>query len=243
MNMARSSFTLTRLSSGRILAAGGNSGASGTAELFDPKSSGAWTPTGNLSVPRALHSAALTPTGDVLLMAGNSRGSSIRSTDRYVESTGRFGADFLLDAQRQYHVTVPLSDGRILLAGGYDNNYRMYLDSAEVVQADPCTPLTCAQMGKTCGAVPNGCNGFVICGLPDGTCPNHEYCANNVCTCTPTTCAAQGKTCGTISDGCGGVLSCGTCGTGLVCGAENVCAADPNAFYDPERRAPAASDR
>src|SRR5262245_22917974 len=83
------------------------------------------------------------------------------------------------------------------------------------VCTDDCLPATCASLHKGCGAVPDGCGGYVSC----GTCPDGETCggggAANVCgasSCTPSSCAAQEKDCGVISDGCGSVLSCGTCG-------------------------------
>jgi len=68
-----------------------------------------------------------------------------------------------------------------------------------------CTPKTCAQLGKNCGSVANGCGGTINC----GTCVKGNQCTNNVCTCIPATCASLGKTCGTWDDGCKGKLNCG----------------------------------
>ncbi|MCS6898437.1 MAG: hypothetical protein RMJ98_01385, partial [Myxococcales bacterium] len=81
--------------------------------------------------------------------------------------------------------------------------------------APPCSPLTCAQQGITCGQAGDGCGGTLTCGPP---CP--------VPTCTPKTCAQQGFNCGLVGDGCGGTLNCGTCPSGQICGGggtPNVC--------------------
>ena len=94
-----------------------------------------------------------------------------------------------------------------------------------------CQPLSCAQTGKQCGPVADGCGGIVEC--PDCTSP--EVCGGggvaSMCgganQCTPKTiadCPANG--CGFIADGCGGLVQCGaTCPGGGVCGATtpNVC--------------------
>ncbi|HZZ84461.1 MAG TPA: hypothetical protein VFE30_07975 [Anaeromyxobacteraceae bacterium] len=57
-----------------------------------------------------------------------------------------------------------------------------------------CTPVTCAQAGKTCGAISDGCGGAIAC----GSCPSGESCgATNVCEAAP----ADGGTDGGASDG------------------------------------------
>lgn len=94
-----------------------------------------------------------------------------------------------------------------------------------------CQPMTCAQTGKQCGPVADGCGGIVdcpICNSPavcgGGGVPSMCGGANQ---CTPKTiadCPANG--CGFIADGCGGLVQCGTtCPGGSVCGATtpNVC--------------------
>lgn len=96
--------------------------------------------------------------------------------------------------------------------------------------ADACTPTTCAQLGKNCGSIDDGCGTTLEC----GTCLALETCGGagtaNVCgqapPCTPTSCAAQGKNCGAISDGCSAMLACGKCVAPEACGAagvQNVC--------------------
>lgn len=105
-----------------------------------------------------------------------------------------------------------------------------------------CTPKTvaqaCAQAGKNCGPVPNGCGGTVDC----GACPASQLCGgggvSNVCggnVCIPKTfaqaCTNAGKNCGPISDGCGGLVNCGTCQDPATCGGggvPNKCGVDAN---------------
>ncbi|MDF2691855.1 MAG: Tryptophan synthase alpha chain, partial [Labilithrix sp.] len=94
-----------------------------------------------------------------------------------------------------------------------------------------CQPMTCAQTGKQCGPVADGCGGIVDCPI----CQSPAVCGGggvpSMCgganQCTPRTvadCPANG--CGFIADGCGGLVQCGaTCPNGGVCGATtpNVC--------------------
>lgn len=100
-----------------------------------------------------------------------------------------------------------------------------------------CVPLTsCAQAGKNCGTIANGCGGTLTCTGADGgaaSCPSGQTCGGggtaNVCgapACTPFTktavCTNAGKDCGFVSNGCGGVIDCGaTCATG-ICGGGGV---------------------
>jgi hypothetical protein len=100
--------------------------------------------------------------------------------------------------------------------------------SATVTMAD-CIPTTCAEQGKTCGTIDNGCGGKLSCGscTPPQTCGGGGV--ENVCgECIATTCAAAGKNCGTIDNGCGGRINCGSCAPPLTCGGggvEGVCGA------------------
>ncbi len=91
-----------------------------------------------------------------------------------------------------------------------------------------CATATCAQLGATCGTLPNRCGGSVYC----GTCPPNENCGGgtgpNTCgthLCTPATCQGLGASCGAVSDTCGGVIDCGNCPSPDVCGAKkpNTC--------------------
>ena len=77
MTNPRSGHSLTLLSDGRVLAAGGMDGTKGfdelvvhsTTEIFDP-STNSWSPGPELAEPRSYHSATLLPDGRVLLIGG-----------------------------------------------------------------------------------------------------------------------------------------------------------------------------
>src|SRR5690348_8985882 len=69
LSVPRYIFTMTRLTDGRVLVAGGRDAAGNqlsSAELYDP-ATGEWSFTGSMSQPREGHSATLLPTGQVLV--------------------------------------------------------------------------------------------------------------------------------------------------------------------------------
>jgi hypothetical protein len=77
-----------------------------------------------------------------------------------------------------------------------------------------CTPLTCTDLGLSCGPAADGCGKLLDC----GTCAAPATCGGGgvagkcgTPTCTKKTCAELGVACGPSGDGCGGTQSCGTC--------------------------------
>jgi hypothetical protein len=98
--------------------------------------------------------------------------------------------------------------------------------------ATGCTPKTCAELGYTCGANGDGCNGTLDCGVCTGTqqcgagggysqCGNASIAGDGaVSSCVPKTCADLGYDCGVGADGCGGTIQCGSgaCPAGEICG-------------------------
>jgi hypothetical protein len=92
-----------------------------------------------------------------------------------------------------------------------------------VCQAAACTPTTCAQIGATCGSVPDGCGGSLQCGTcsapPNGTavCVNNNQCSIAACNAGFADCD------GNRSNGCEVSLStdvnnCGACGNVCLSG-------------------------
>jgi hypothetical protein len=78
MGSRRAGHSLTLLPNGTVLAAGGETdggpgnfffGTVSSAELYDP-TSGTWTPTGNMTAPREVHTATLLNDGSVLIAGG-----------------------------------------------------------------------------------------------------------------------------------------------------------------------------
>ena len=107
-----------------------------------------------------------------------------------------------------------------------------------------CIPVTCEQVGATCGARTDGCGGELDCGMcGTNTWGGQNACVDNVCVCTPFTCdtapvrqecgpsagrvqakcVTKGATCGTITDGCANDLDCGTCFSNSTSGYEEMC--------------------
>ncbi len=130
---------------GDVLIAGG-AGASNrslaSAEFFDP-SSGRFVVTGTASLSRAGASAAPLSATQVLLDGGFSGGASIRNfslvlegnvlsgAEIFDETTGRFSPAAKMASPRLGSTATALKDGRILVAGGQDNQGNV-LDSAEL---------------------------------------------------------------------------------------------------------------
>jgi len=85
MSTDRAGHTLTLLTSGQVLVAGGSSGGWGvcndltSAELYD-SSAGTWFPTGNMIAARGGHTATLLPNGQVLAAGGADCESNVLSS-------------------------------------------------------------------------------------------------------------------------------------------------------------------
>jgi WD40 repeat protein len=72
-----------------------------------------WTPTGHLALGRLLHTAALLPSGQVLVAGGFNRTSEL-----YDPAAGTWTRTGDTQVSRRYHTLTPLADGRALVAGG-----------------------------------------------------------------------------------------------------------------------------
>lgn len=129
MHGPRSAFTAVRLKDGRVLVAGGLSGGQypyhkveATAEVYGP-STGRFTLTGEMSVPRYKQGAALLPDGKVLIVGGSNedgRQNKYSSTEIFDPQLNAFqpGPHMKFPRYKLLSGVTPLTDGRILIAGG-----------------------------------------------------------------------------------------------------------------------------
>lgn len=144
MNTARSSFTLTRLLNGKVLAAGGEDSSQNflsSAELYDP-ATGIWTPTGSMSIARYNHTATLLPNGDVLVAGGScsyTLCTALASAELYNPSSGTWSLTGSMNVARENHRAVLLSNGEVLVDGGDDGNVPSVMALASAELYNPAT--------------------------------------------------------------------------------------------------------
>ncbi|HEY1526434.1 MAG TPA: YDG domain-containing protein [Candidatus Angelobacter sp.] len=142
MATARSRHTATLLQDGRVLVAGGDSGAgtaTNSAEIYDPGSD-TWNSVGPLVSARFGHSATLLADGRVAIIGGESNGAPVAGIEVFDPNTGLFTQSAALNVARKDHAAALLADGRVLVAGGFGadaQNNQLALSSVEIF--DPVT--------------------------------------------------------------------------------------------------------
>jgi len=150
MNQARVRHTATLLNGGNVLVVGGEDSANNilpTAEIYSP-SLGRFTQTGNLNTARGDHAATLLTNGTVLVEGGfacdpsncvNTEVDMSASAEVYDPVSGSFGVTGNLTTARQVQTATLLSNGIVLVAGGFTDN-NPGLTSAELYQPASFTP-------------------------------------------------------------------------------------------------------
>jgi hypothetical protein len=121
--------TATRLTDGMVLLTGGeheDEGRFSSAELYDP-TTGTFNFTGGMGAARDGHSAALLPSGKVLIAGGEGvigcspsfcQIQSLASAELYDPSQRIFTSAGRMNVQREWHTATVLNDGSVLIAGG-----------------------------------------------------------------------------------------------------------------------------
>ena len=128
LTMPREGHTATLLSDGKVLITGGHKDRReamtvyASAEVYDT-AKGVFTATGNLTIPRHKHAAALLPDGKVLIVGGSDKRDwegKYDSAELYDPATGAFKSIGHMQQARYKIVNaiVALKDGRVLIAGG-----------------------------------------------------------------------------------------------------------------------------
>jgi N-acetylneuraminic acid mutarotase len=130
METFRSGYTVSLLTSGKVLVMGGDLG---TAEVYAPESA-TWT-----SIPapeRSGHTASVLPSGEVLIAGGGARTSLLGTVQLYDPTMNTWTNTGHLAAARHAHTATVLPSGKVLVVGGKNS---APLSSAEVY--DPETGL------------------------------------------------------------------------------------------------------
>jgi hypothetical protein len=129
MTIARSFFTTTLLSNGKVLAIGGriHTGpdyfdykAIAWADLYDPTTK-KWSATGTMSISREDHSAVLLNNGKVLVIGGTTvdfNGVTVSSAELYDPSSGTWATTGSMLQGRERFTATLLQNGQVLVAGG-----------------------------------------------------------------------------------------------------------------------------
>lgn len=130
MHQARWAHSATALADGRVLVAGGRSTPAmaepeevlASAELYDPATNG-WTPAAPLQVPRAVHAAALLPSGEVIVAGGHPQDptdlhAATPTAELYDPKTNGWTLTGSMKAAREEGGFTLLGDGTLLMAGG-----------------------------------------------------------------------------------------------------------------------------
>lgn len=151
MSVGRALITATLLTNEKVLVAGGCSDLASfchdgiaSAELYDP-STGIWTSTGSMMIPRVSHTSTLLPSGQVLVAGGENTTGATSSAGLYDPATGLWTPTGGMNTPRSGHAAAlitggPLS-GMVLAAGGSSvcRGCTPILASAELY--DPSTGL------------------------------------------------------------------------------------------------------
>jgi tetratricopeptide (TPR) repeat protein len=164
LNAPREYQTATLLPNGQVLVVGGlNSGGSlASAEIYNP-ATGVWTSTGSLNSARYVHTATLLPNGKVLVAGGYSSisgGTFLSTAELYDPVAGSWTTTGPLNSPRENHTATLLSNGKVLVAGGY-NNIDLYLSTAELYDPvsrtwAPTGPMTTKRTLPSATLLPNG---------------------------------------------------------------------------------------
>ncbi len=183
LSAARAEHTVTALSNGDLLIAGGTgSGGSplSSTEVFDASEVPAGTPVvtaGPLNVPRTRHTATRLASGNVVAIGGTASAAVEQFTpDLSTPSNGTWAVAVpaVLATPRSRHGAALLLDGRVLVCGGISSaattlaSAELYVNAASPFAA--ATAMNVARRDHTATLLPDGrvlvAGGYDAAGLP-----------------------------------------------------------------------------
>lgn len=144
----RSQFTLTALTDGRALLAGGIAADGytvlGSTLLFDPAKN-LWSPGPELANVRTGHAAAALADGRMLVTGGADQVGRLASSELFDPSANSWSATGALVTPRSDHLAISLTNGRILAIGGRGSgdplaSAELFDPSAQGISAAARTP-------------------------------------------------------------------------------------------------------
>ena len=127
MTTERAEHTATLLNDGRVLVIGGFKGVGtgftvlDSAEIFNPQTN-TFTAVGNMTSPRAFHTATLLQDGKVLIAGGVGvdGNTALNTVEIFDPAANTFTPISNMNQSRFFHTSNLLSNGRVLIAGGID---------------------------------------------------------------------------------------------------------------------------
>jgi N-acetylneuraminic acid mutarotase len=154
MRMGRAYFAAALLPNGNVLVAGGctNSSCSAgtpTAEIYNP-ANGKWRSAGKMSTLRYFFAATPLPNGNILVEGGCNKGNCgtvAKTAELFNPTTRSWALTGSLKTGRDYHTATLLSNGKVLVTGGYT----VQGASTSVEMYDPATATWSAMAGMTYG--------------------------------------------------------------------------------------------
>jgi Bacterial Ig-like domain (group 2) len=165
MAVGRFRHTATLLQNGKVLIIGGvllsSSNPTSTAEVYDP-ATGSFTLTGAMTTAREEHTATLLNDGKVLIVGGASSvtgSGDLRLTataEVYDPSTGSFSVSGSMTRARSLHTATLLPSGKVLIAGGGDDNSTAELYDPAIGSFSITGSMEVGRSGHSATLLPNG---------------------------------------------------------------------------------------
>lgn len=142
---------------------------------FTSNEGSSWIPAGSLVTSRYRHSATLLPDGKVLVVGGNTLGSTwttLKSSEIYDPSSNTWSGRASMNEPRQLHTATLLPNGRVLVTGGSDDAFgvRSTSESYDPIQDtwSMTPPMSVRRREHTATLLHNG-KVLVLGGTPQGT--------------------------------------------------------------------------